>query len=64
VLTRLRDVGVNLATVISQYHTWGVIPLRRRPLRLCVMTADRAPWVGTVTASEFPSLNETSVAWH
>jgi hypothetical protein len=34
------------------------VPLRRRPLRLCDMTADRAPWVGTVTAPELPSLLE------
>jgi hypothetical protein len=31
------------------------VPLRKRPLRLCNMTADRAPWVGTVTAPEPPS---------
>jgi hypothetical protein len=45
--------GVTLAEVIGQYHARGVVPLRKRPLRLCEMTADRAPWVGTVTA---PSL--------
>jgi hypothetical protein len=30
------------------------VPLRRRTLRLCEMTADRAPWVGTVTAPSLP----------
>jgi hypothetical protein len=43
VLGRLRNVGVTLAEVIGQYHARGVVPLRRRPLRLCDMTADRAP---------------------
>jgi hypothetical protein len=28
--------------------------LRRRLLRLCEMTADRAPWTGTVTAPILP----------
>jgi hypothetical protein len=43
VLGRLRGAGVTLAEVIRQYHTRGVVLLRRRPLRLCEMTADRAP---------------------
>jgi hypothetical protein len=43
VLGRLRNAGVTLAEVIVQYHARGVVPLRRRPLRLCDMTADRAP---------------------
>jgi hypothetical protein len=55
VLGRLRDTGITLAEVVGQYHTRGDVPLRRRPLRLCDMTAERAPWVGTVTALEFPS---------
>jgi hypothetical protein len=42
-LGRLRNAGVTLAEVIGQYHARGVVPLRRRPLRLCDMTADRAP---------------------
>jgi hypothetical protein len=50
VLGHLRNVGVILAEVIGQYHTRGVVPLRRRSLRLCDMAADRAPWVGIVTA--------------
>jgi hypothetical protein len=58
VLTCLRGVGVTLATVIGQYHSWGVVPLQRRPLHLCEMTADRATLIGTMTALEFPSLNE------
>jgi hypothetical protein len=41
--------------VIGQYHARGVVPLRRRLLRLCVMTADRPPWVGTMSASSLPS---------
>jgi hypothetical protein len=41
--------------VIGQYHARGVVPLRRRPLRLCEMTADQAPWTGTVTTSLLPS---------
>jgi hypothetical protein len=55
VLGRLRNAGITLAEVVGQYHARGVVPLRRRPLRLCDMTADRAPWVGTVTAPELPS---------
>jgi hypothetical protein len=54
VLGRLR-AGVTLAEVIGQYHARGVVPLRKRPLRLCEMTADRAPWAGTVTAPSLPS---------
>jgi hypothetical protein len=44
--------------VLSRLRDAGVIPLRRRPLRLCEMTADGDPWVGTVTTLEFPSMNE------
>jgi hypothetical protein len=43
VLEQLRGAGVTLAEVIGQYHARGVVPLRRRPLRLCEMTADRPP---------------------
>jgi hypothetical protein len=43
-----------LAEVIGQYHARGVVPLQRRPLRLCEMTTDRAPWTGTVTAPSLP----------
>jgi hypothetical protein len=53
VLGRLRGARFTLAEVIRQYHARGVVPLRRRPLRLCEMTANQAPWTGTVTA---PSL--------
>jgi hypothetical protein len=42
-LTHLREAGINLVTVISQYHARGIVPLRRRPLHLCEMTANRAP---------------------
>jgi hypothetical protein len=31
------------------------VPLRRRPLLLCEMTADRPPWEGTVTVPLPPS---------
>jgi hypothetical protein len=55
VLGCLRNAGVTLAEVIGQYHARGVVTLRRRPLRLCDMTADRAPWVGTVTTPSPPS---------
>jgi hypothetical protein len=55
VLGRLRDAGITLAELVRQYHALGVVPLRRRPLRLCDMTAERAPWAGTVTAPELPS---------
>jgi hypothetical protein len=58
VLGCLRNAGVTLAEVIGQYQARGVVPLRRRPLRLCAMTADRAPWVGTVTAPSPTSLLE------
>jgi hypothetical protein len=54
VLGRLRGVGVTLAEVIKKYRARGVVALRRRLLRLCEMTADRAPWEGTVTASSLP----------
>jgi hypothetical protein len=43
VLGRLRNAGVTLTDVIGQYHARGVVPLRRRLLRLCDMTTDRAP---------------------
>jgi hypothetical protein len=59
VLAHLRDAEVSLATIIGQYNARGVISLRRRPLRLCEMTTDRAPWARTVTAPKRPSLNET-----
>jgi hypothetical protein len=55
VLGRLRNAGITLAEVVGQYHARGVVLLRRRPLRLCDMTANRAPWVRTVTAPELPS---------
>jgi hypothetical protein len=55
VLWRLRNAGVTRAEVIRQYHARGVVPLRRRLLRLCDMTVDRAPWVETVTAPSPPS---------
>jgi hypothetical protein len=55
VLGRLRNTGITLAEVVGQYHARGVVPLWRRPLRLYDMTADRSPWVGTVTAPELPS---------
>jgi hypothetical protein len=55
VLGCLRGARVTLAEVIGQYHARGVVPLRRRPLHLCEMTADRAPWVGTVTTLSLPS---------
>jgi hypothetical protein len=58
VLTHTRRSEVTLATVIGQYHAWGVVPLRRRSLHLCEMTADRAPWTGTMTAPAFLSPNE------
>jgi hypothetical protein len=49
VLGRLRNAGITLVEVVGQYHARGVVPLR-----LCDMSADRAPWVGTVTAPELP----------
>jgi hypothetical protein len=55
VLRGLRNAGITLAEVVGQYHARGVVPLWRRPLRLCDMTTDRAPWVGTVTAPKLPS---------
>jgi hypothetical protein len=55
VLGRLRGAGVTLAEVIGQYHARGVVPLRRRPLRLYEMMEDRPPWAGTVTAPLLPS---------
>jgi hypothetical protein len=58
VLRRLRGPRVTLAEVIGQYHAQGVVPLRRRPLRLCDMTANQPPWEGTVTAPLLPSTLE------
>jgi hypothetical protein len=55
VLRHLRGARITLAEVLGQYHARGVVPLRRWPLRLCEMTADRAPWMGTVTALTLPS---------
>jgi hypothetical protein len=55
VLGCLRNAGITLADVVGQYHVRGVVSLRRQPLRLCDMTGNRTPWVGTVTASELPS---------
>jgi hypothetical protein len=55
VVGRLRNAEITLAEVVGQYHARGVVPLQRRTLCLCDMTADRAPWVGTVTAPELPS---------
>jgi hypothetical protein len=52
VLGHLRNTRITLAEVIGQYHSRGVVPLRRRPLRHCEMTADRAPWEKTMTAPE------------
>jgi hypothetical protein len=43
VLRRLRGAGITLAEVVGQYHARGLVPFRRRPLRLCEMTTDRAP---------------------
>jgi hypothetical protein len=51
VLGCLRNTKITLVEVAGQYHARGVMPLRRRPLRLC----DKAPWVGTVTAPELSS---------
>jgi hypothetical protein len=58
VLRRLRGSEVTLAEVLGQYHARGVVPLRRRPHCLCEMMADRASWMGTVTAPSLPSLLE------
>jgi hypothetical protein len=55
VLRRLRGVGVTLSEVLRQYHARGVVPLRRRPLRLYETTTDRAPWTRTMTAPTLPS---------
>jgi hypothetical protein len=55
VLGRLENARITLAEVIGKYYARGVVPLQRRPLRLCDMMADRAPWAGTMTVSE-PSL--------
>jgi hypothetical protein len=55
VLGRLQNARITLTEVVGQYHARGVVPLRRRPLLLYDMTADTAPWVGTVTVPELPS---------
>jgi hypothetical protein len=51
----LRGAEVTLTEVIGQYHARGFVLLRRRPLRLCEMTADRPTWTRTVTATLLPS---------
>jgi hypothetical protein len=55
VLRHLRGAEVTLVEVFGQYHARGVVPLERRPLRLCEMTTDRAPWTGTVTVPSLQS---------
>jgi hypothetical protein len=50
VLGCLQNVRITLVEVVGQHHARGVVPLR-----LCDMTDDTAPWVGTVTAPELPS---------
>jgi hypothetical protein len=55
VLGHLQNAKITLEEVVEQYHARGVVPLQRRPLRLCDMTTDRSPWAGTVTALEPPS---------
>jgi hypothetical protein len=52
VLGLLQNTGITLAEVVGQYHARGVLSLWRRPLRLCIMTTDRDPLVGMVTAPE------------
>jgi hypothetical protein len=46
VLRHLQGAGVTLSDVLGQYHARGVVPLRRRPLRLSEMTADCPPGRG------------------
>jgi hypothetical protein len=55
VLRFLQGAGVTLAEVLGRYLARGVVPVRRRPLRLCEMTADRATCTGIVTAPSLPS---------
>jgi hypothetical protein len=55
VLRCLRGARITLSGVLGQYHAREVVPLRRQPLRLCEMTADQAPYTGTVTAPTLPS---------
>jgi hypothetical protein len=47
-----------LVAVIGQYHARGIVSLRRRPLCIYEMTADRAPFAGFVMAPEPPLLDE------
>ena len=54
----LRSHGVDMVAVIGGYHSRGIIPLRRRALRLYEMTPDKAPFEGTVTADPLPSVDE------
>jgi hypothetical protein len=51
----LQGDRVTFVEVIGLYHAQGVVPLQRRPLRLCEMTADCPPWTGTVTTLLLPS---------
>jgi hypothetical protein len=63
VLQRLRGAEITLAKVVGQYHARGVVLLRRRPLQLCEMTADRAPWRGTMTPPSLLHCSRYSAAW-
>ena len=57
-LHEVKSRGVDLAEVIGAYLLRGVVPLRRRPLKLYQMTQERAPFVGTVTADPLPTTDE------
>jgi hypothetical protein len=63
VLQRLRGAEITLAKVVGQYHARGVVLLRWRPLQLCEMTADRAPWRGTMTPPSLLRCSRSSAAW-
>ena len=56
----LRDAGLTEPRIIAHWLALGVVPLRRRTLRLWEMTEEKAPFEGTATAL---ALLPDEVAW-
>jgi hypothetical protein len=50
VIRKLREARLTGSAVLAHHLARGVAPLRTRVLRMYEMTADRVPFVGTVTA--------------
>ena len=54
----LSDAGLTGKGLIALFLTQGVPPLMHRALRFWEMTADKAPFVGTVTVPSKDPLHE------